>query len=388
MPTPTPTLQDVVRRTSPSLVQVTSNVSAGSGFIVDSGQGVITNAHVVGDDSRVSVWLHDGRELQGRVVGLDEYLDLAYIELPSGQRLQSAILGNSARVSPGQDVLALGFPLDSSPGDSPIVTKGIVSSVRTVDGAKWIQTDAPVNPGSSGGPLMDNRGRVIGVVTSRLDYDWDSGRNVEGVGFALAVDELKGRLDFLSGGGQALLPTPTPTPRPTPTPTPVVVPTGKWITWDELRNRGGEDNTPRILLEGDGPYRWHIYYLHFDCYETRGGNLELNLYVIDNDPPQENTVRLPSFFIPNEKSVAYNIDGGASVTRRWYYDEYETDDDLFREVVTAPNAVRDVIMAALLNGARKLIVTMDPDGDYPTKMTFNTRGFPEAAKPVIDYCGR
>ena len=201
------------------MVQVTSNVSAGSGFIVDSGQGVITNAHVVGDDSRVSVWLHDGRELQGRVVGLDEYLDLAYIELPSGQRLRSAILGNSARVSPGQDVLALGFPLDSSPGDSPIVTKGIVSSVRTVDGAKWIQTDAPVNPGSSGGPLMDNRGRVIGVVTSRLDYDWDSGRNVEGVGFALAVDELKGRLDFLSGGGQALLPTPTPTPRPTPTPT-------------------------------------------------------------------------------------------------------------------------------------------------------------------------
>ncbi len=221
MPTPTPTLQDVVRRTSPSLVQVTSNVSAGSGFIVDSGQGVITNAHVVGDDSRVSVWLHDGRELQGRVVGLDEYLDLAYIRLPDGQRLQSAVMGNSARVSPGQDVLALGFPLDSSPGDSPIVTKGIVSSVRTVDGAKWIQTDAPVNPGSSGGPLMDNRGRVIGVVTSRLDYDWDSGRDVEGVGFALAVDELKDRLDFLSGGGQALLPTPTPRPTPRPTATPI-----------------------------------------------------------------------------------------------------------------------------------------------------------------------
>lgn len=102
MPTPTPTLQDVVRRTSPSLVQVTSNVSAGSGFIVDSGQGVITNAHVVGGDSRVSVWLHDGRELQGRVVGLDEYLDLAYIRLPGGQRLQSAVMGIPPGFPPGK----------------------------------------------------------------------------------------------------------------------------------------------------------------------------------------------------------------------------------------------------------------------------------------------
>lgn len=255
-----------------------------------------------------------------------------------------------------------------------------------MDGAKWIQTDAPVNPGSSGGPLMDNRGRVIGVVTSRLDYDWDSGRNVEGVGFALAVDELKDRLDFLSGGGQALLPTPTPTPRPTPTPTPVVVPTGNWVTWDELRNRGGEDDTPRILLEGDGPYRWRSYYLHFDCYETRGGNLELDLYVIDNDPPPG--IRITSIFIPEEKSVAYSIDGGASVTRRWYYNEYETDDNWFRKIVGAQDAIRDVIMTALLNGARKLEVTVDPGKDYATMMTFNTRGFPEAAQPVLDYCGR
>ena len=342
----------------------------------------------------MSVWLHDGRELQGRVVGRDEYLDLAYIELPAGQRLQSAVFGNTARVSPGQDVLALGFPLDSSPGDSPTVTKGIVSSIRTLDGAQWIQMDAPINPGSSGGPLLDNRGRVIGVVTSRLDYDWVSGRNVEGVGFALAVDELKGRLDFLAGGGQALLPTPTPrptptpTPRPTPTPTPAVVLTGNWITWDEIRNREGEDDTPRIVLEGDGPYFWHIYYLHFDCYETRGGNLDLRLYVIDNEPLQDFVIRLPSLFIPNDKSVAYSVDGGSSVTRRWFYDEYETDDDLLREIVTAPESVRDVIIAALGRGSRKLEVTVNPGEDYAIKMTFNTRGFPEAAKPVFDYCGR
>ena len=384
MPTPTPTLQDVVRRTSPSLVQVTSNVSAGSGFIVDSGQGVITNAHVVGDDSRVSVWLHDGRELQGRVVGLDEYLDLAYIRLPDGQRLQSAVMGNSARVSPRQDVLALGFPLDSSPGDSPIVTKGIVSSVRTVDGAKWIQTDAPVNPGSSGGPLLDNRGRVIGVVTSRLDYDWATGRDVEGVGFALVVDELKGRIDFLSGGGQALLPTPTPrpTPRPTATPTPVVVPTGDWLTWDEIRETRNEVE-PRILLYGDGPYpSFTSYVLHFDCQRISTGELVLELYAAENSE-----LSLPSLIGVRNKMVAYSIDGGDPITRRWSYNE-EEGEILFRMFVFAPDAVRDTIVAALLRGARNLAVTVDPGKSYGQTFTFNTRGFPEAAKPVLDYCGR
>ncbi len=387
MPTPTPTVQDVVRRVTPSLVQITSTVSAGSGFIVDSGKGVITNAHVVGNDSRVSVWLHDGRRLQGQVVGLDEYLDLAYIKLPDGQRLQSAILGNSVRVSAGQDVLALGFPLDSAPGDSPTVTKGIASSIRTVDGAKWIQTDAPLNPGNSGGPLLDKRGLVIGVLTSRLDYDWATGRDVEGVGFALAVDELKGRMSFLSGGGQALLPTPTPTPtpKPTPTPTPVVVPTGNWVTWDEVLEwelESDQDGEPRILLYGQGPSPiLETYLLQFDC-RTIQGELALDLYVSENS----------SFgFLPlpgvQDTTVAYRIDDGNLTTRRWLQ-HVERTDNLYREFTFAPDAIRDTIIAALLRGGRKLEVTVDAGGNYPSTYTFYTRGFAEAAKPVLDYCGR
>ena len=393
MPTPTPTIQDVVRRTTPSLVQVTSSVSAGSGFIVDSGQGVITNAHVVGGDSRVSVWLHDGSELQGRVVGLDEYLDLAYIRLPDGQRLQSAVMGNSARVSAGQDVLALGFPLDSAPGDSPIVTKGIVSSVRTVDGAKWIQTDAPVNPGSSGGPLMDNRGRVIGVVTSRLDYDWVSGRNLEGVGFALAVDELKGRLGFLYGGGQALLPTPTPTP------TPVVVLTGEWVTWGEILAEGHEsddngeprivlreDGEPRIQMNEDGTSSSTLYYLQFDCQSTENGELSLVLYVSGI----EYTVGYAVFPLPwvQVKRVNRVIDGGTVVTRYWEWQSDNLGYEIYREFWFAPVGERDAIVAALLNGSRKLEVTVNLDSEDPPTLTFFTRGFSEAAKPVLDYCGR
>ena len=98
---------------------------------------------------------------------------MAYIRLSGGRGVFRAMLpGSSAQVSAGQDVLAVGFQLGSAFGDSPTVTRGIVSAVRTdATGAKWIQTDAPINPGSSGGPLLDRSGRVIGVVTARQDYD-------------------------------------------------------------------------------------------------------------------------------------------------------------------------------------------------------------------------
>jgi len=262
---------------------------------------------------------------------------------------------------------------------------GIVSSVRTVDGAKWIQTDAPVNPGSSGGPLMDNRGRVIGVVTSRLDYDWVTGRNLEGVGFALAVDELKDRLDFLSGGGQALLPTPTPTPRPTPTPTPVVAATGDWITWDEIQDLGFEadqDGEPRIVLFGDGPYPGiGTYVLHVDCRSNSSGELALDVYVA------EHTEIVLSVDDPHDKTVAYQIDDGAEITRGWFYHN-EQDGGIHREYFNAPYITGDSIVAAMLRGSRKLEVTVNPGRTYGYTLTFFTYGFPAAAQPVLDYCGR
>ena len=162
----------------------------------------------------MTVRLLDGRSLRGTVIGRDDYLDLAYISLSGGRgNFRSIALGNSGSVSAGQDVLAVGFHLGGNLGDSPTVTRGIVSAMRTdATGARWIQTDAPINPGSSGGPLLDRSGKVIGVVTSRQDYDWQSGRSVEGVGFALTVDELKGRMNFLASGGMDLLPTPTQVP--------------------------------------------------------------------------------------------------------------------------------------------------------------------------------
>ena len=145
-----------MRRVSQGVVQVVTNDGSGSGFINAQGD-VVTNAHVVGANAAVEVWLHDGRSLNGQVVGIDEYYDLALVRLPPGRNLRPLSLGSSARVSAGQDVLAVGFPLG---GDTTTVTRGIVSAIiSSENGTKWIQTDAPVNPGNSGGPLLDRAGQ-------------------------------------------------------------------------------------------------------------------------------------------------------------------------------------------------------------------------------------
>ena len=212
-PTPTPTVQDVVGRFDASLVQIEASTGWGSGFIVHADGGVVTNAHVVGYNTQVEVWMHDGQTLYGEVVGIDEYLDLAYIKLVSRRKFQASKLGDGAEL--GQDVFALGFPLASV---TPSLTKGIISMVFTYADVEWLQIDASVNPGSSGGPLLDRAGRVVGIITSRSDSDPDTGRSVEGIGFALSVVALKERLDFLAAGGMTLMPTQTPTPTPTPAP--------------------------------------------------------------------------------------------------------------------------------------------------------------------------
>ena len=119
----------------------------------------------------------------------------------------------------GDEVLALGFPLADTIGTNLTVTRGIISSTRTVDGVRLLQTDASLNPGNSGGPLVNRDGEVIGVNSSRIE-ETDAGRPVSNIGFAVSVSELERRLPAL--GGQIAdrdTPTPTLTPLPTSEPT-------------------------------------------------------------------------------------------------------------------------------------------------------------------------
>ena len=208
LPTSTPTLAQTIERIERSLVYIKTPSGSGSGFIVEEDGLVVTNAHVVEDFETVSVVTADGAEYAGNVLGVDEIADLALVEVRAGRRFAAMGLGDSDGVQVGDDVIALGFPLRYELGSSLTVTRGIVSSKRVSDGVEELQTDAAINPGNSGGPLVDREGNVIGVNYAELSLS--DGSPVDNIGFSIAVNELKKRMDALAKGNDVLLPTPTP----------------------------------------------------------------------------------------------------------------------------------------------------------------------------------
>ena len=152
----------------------------GSGFITRSDGLILTNAHVVEQVDQVSVTLPDGRSFSGRVLGSDSLTDVAVVKVMA-DRLPVVALGNSSTLRPGQWAIAIGNPL----GLNNTVTAGIISAVdRTnavAEGKRipFIQTDAAVNPGNSGGPLINTAGQVIGINTAI--------RQAPGAGLSFAV---------------------------------------------------------------------------------------------------------------------------------------------------------------------------------------------------------
>src|SRR5262249_11692714 len=196
-PTPPPADEDaaldafsrVVVRVADTLRPAVVNLRSGRGQ--GSGSGILftpdgfllTNHHVVQGNDRVRVRLHDGQELRGRVVGADPWTDLAVVQADSSG-LPYGTLGDSARLRVGQLVVAIGSPL----GFESTVTAGIISAVsrtlRSVTGHlvdNVIQTDAALNPGNSGGPLVDSNCQVIGINTAVI-------APAQGICFAIPIN--------------------------------------------------------------------------------------------------------------------------------------------------------------------------------------------------------
>ncbi|WP_207538418.1 trypsin-like peptidase domain-containing protein [Sabulicella rubraurantiaca] len=173
-------------------------MGAGSGFIIDPGGYIVTNNHVVGNASRVTVSIHGGQELQARVVGSDELMDLALLRVEPRTPLVAVPWGSSGALRVGQWVLAAGNPF----GLGGSVTSGIVSARGRDIGAgpfdDFIQTDAAINPGNSGGPLFNVAGEVVGINTAIYS---PSGANA-GIGFATPSDLARPVIEGLRRDGR------------------------------------------------------------------------------------------------------------------------------------------------------------------------------------------
>lgn len=167
---------------------MTPPASLGSGFIVDAERGfIVTNNHVVKDADEVRVTLHDDTTLQAEVVGRDEKVDLAILKVETDAELVQVTFGESRDLRVGDWVLAIGNPF----GLGSTVTAGIVSAEsRDINAGPYddfIQTDASINRGNSGGPMFNIRGEVIGINTAIFS---PSGGSV-GIGFAIPADMAK-----------------------------------------------------------------------------------------------------------------------------------------------------------------------------------------------------
>ena len=176
--------------------------ATGSGFIVDEEGTVVTAAHVVDEASAVKVILQDGTVRSAEVLGVDDATDLAVIRFdPEGIELHPLELGDSSELNVGASVAAIGAPFEYAWSFSTGIVSGLDRTIEAPNGftvSHAIQTDAAVNPGNSGGPLLDAEGDVIGVV-DQIATDGSADQS-SGVGFAVPSDLVTAELAQLEAG--------------------------------------------------------------------------------------------------------------------------------------------------------------------------------------------
>ena len=207
----------VYRKALPSVVNITSTAvnfdffygpvpqqGQGSGFVLDKQGLILTNNHVIDNAQRIEVTLSDKHKYKAERIGIDKNHDLALIKIQA-PNLVPATLSDSNGLMVGQRVYAIGNPF----GLNGTMTRGIISSIRSIRGPQnnpiedAIQTDAAVNPGNSGGPLLNSKGEVIGITTLIASNGADQS---SGIGFAIPINTAKAVLDDFAKFGHSRRP--------------------------------------------------------------------------------------------------------------------------------------------------------------------------------------
>ncbi len=216
----TPTsIEEVVNKVKDSVVEITTETTkygtfygqyvaqgAGSGVIISTDGYIITNNHVIENATSVKVTLTDGKSYDAKVIGTDATLDVALIKIEA-DNLTVAALGSSADLNVGETSIVIGNPLGQLGGT---VTHGIISALNRsikLDGKtmELLQTDAAINPGNSGGGLFDSEGNLVGLVVAKSTSSSD-GTSLEGLGFAIPIDNIKKILGDLKTNGRVARP--------------------------------------------------------------------------------------------------------------------------------------------------------------------------------------
>ena len=176
--------------------------ATGSGFVVDAQGHIVTAAHVVDNASSIKVTFADGTTRTATLTGKDDATDVAVLKIdPSGLTLHPLALGSSASLEVGDALAAIGSPFGYEESFSTGIVSGLDRTIQAPNGftvAHAIQTDAALNPGNSGGPIVDSSGRVIGIA-DQIATNGSSDQN-SGVGFAVPIDLVRSELSDLAAG--------------------------------------------------------------------------------------------------------------------------------------------------------------------------------------------
>ena len=181
-------LRSLTGATQPTAGAADDADSSGTGFIVRTNGYILSNAHVVAGAKKLQVVLHDGSVHDAKLIESDTYKDLALLKIDA-PGLVAAPLGDSARVEVMDAVMAIGYPLGTALGSGVSAYEGKVNAVRDEEKVPKFQIDATVNSGNSGGPLINDRGEVIGVIVAKIKTEV-----AERIGFAIPLAEAKSLL--------------------------------------------------------------------------------------------------------------------------------------------------------------------------------------------------